>query len=101
MYQKMNTATRKNLKNQFDFSASELNQIENFISRNMGQSAKDILENLMDDKNLSARQKVLVSYILGTSVGVESIRRDMEEEMSLSSIRDNYIHSNIKIGQGG
>lgn len=78
MYQKMTSDCKKSLKRQFDFSKSELDQIESFISNNMGQPAKDILSNLMDDDNLSDRQKVLVSYILGTSVGVESTRRDFE-----------------------
>jgi len=97
MYHKMSGACKKSLKRQFDFSVSELDQIENFIYNNMGKTAKEILEILMEDEILSDRQKVMVSYTLGASVGAESAIQDLEK-----------IHAkkvepmmNISIGQGG
>lgn len=97
MYQKMSSDCKKSLKRQFDFSKLELDQIESFISNNMGQPAKEILSNLMDDDNLSDRQKVLVSYILGTSVGVESTKRDIEG-INFQSVEPIV---SMKIGQAG
>ncbi len=97
MYQKMSSDCKKSLKRKFDFSASELDQIESFISNNMGQPAKEILSNLMADDDLSDRQKVLVSYILGTSVGVESARRDFE---GINFQRAEPI-ANMRVGQAG
>ena len=97
MYQKMSGDCKKSLKKQFDFSVPELDQIEKFISKNMGQTAKEILENLMEDDNLTDRQKVLASYILGTSVGAESATKDVEH----ISLQKNAPIVNMQIGQGG
>ncbi len=97
MYQKMSGDCKKSLKKQFDFSVPELDQIEKFISKNMGQTAKEILENLMEDDNLTDRQKVLASYILGTSVGAESATKDIE---TISSHNMAPV-AKMQIGQGG
>ncbi len=97
MYQTMSISDRKKIKKQFEFSVSELDQMEKFINNNMGQTAKKILENLMADDNLSDRQKVLVSYILGTSVGVESVTKDYEN----INPREAKPWANMKIGQAG
>lgn len=97
MYQKMSGACKKSLKNQFDFSVSELDQIENFISVNMGKTAKEILITLMEDENLSDKQKVMVSYTLGASVGAESAILELDKV----DIKNFEPVTNIKIGQGG
>lgn len=95
MYKKIKNVCKKSLKNQFDFSAMELDQIENFIYNNMGKTAKEILETLLRDDNLSDKQKVMTSYTLGASVGFESAMKDKIESRDISPMVD------IQIGQGG
>ena len=96
MYENMSDDCKRSLKRQFDFSLLELDQMEKFISENMDKTAKEILENLMDDDDLNHKQKVIVSYTLGASVGAESARQDIE------SIRTTRAESMaMKIGQGG
>ena len=97
MYQKMSNECRNILKRQFDFSMSELDQMEKFIACNIGKSATDILNALIKNVDLNDRQKVIVSYTLGTSIGVESIVQELGE--SQMSKVDPMI--NVKIGQGG
>lgn len=97
MYQKMSDVCKKSLKSQFDFSMIELEQIESFISNNMGKTAKEILEILMEDDSLSDRQKVMVSYTLGASVGAESAMQGYEK---INTKKVNPV-MNIRIGQGG
>lgn len=97
MYQKMSNTCRKSLKNQFDFSVPELNEIESFISNNIDKTAIEIIENLMKDSNLNDRQKVMISYTLGSSVGAESVIQDLEK---ISAKKVDPI-TNIRIGQGG
>lgn len=97
MYKKMSSECRRSLKRQFDFSILELDQIEKFISSNMDKSAADILGALMENADLNDRQKVMVSYTLGASVGAEGIMQELEESQ-MTKI-DPMI--NMKIGQGG
>jgi hypothetical protein len=101
MYQKMSDACKKGLKHQFDFSKSELDQIESFISNNMGKRAREILETLMEDNSLNDRQKVMVSYTLGASVGAESAIQDLEKINTQKVMSTTNSVMNIHIGQGG
>ncbi len=53
---------------EFGFSNSEILDIENFMNDNNLRSAIDILKSLIDDDILTDRQKIVISYIIGTSV---------------------------------
>jgi hypothetical protein len=97
MYQKMSDECRRSLKRQFDFSVSELDQMEKFIASNINKTAVDILDTLMKNADLNDRQKVMVSYTLGASVGAEGIMQELEESQMAKV--DPTI--NMKIGQGG
>lgn len=97
MYKKMSDECKKSLKRQFDFSMLELEKVEKFITCNMDKSISDILYILMKDVDLNDRQKVLISYTLGASVGAEGVIHDLEEN-NIAKV-DPII--NIKIGQGG
>jgi hypothetical protein len=97
MYQKMSEECRRSLKRQFDFSVSELDHMEKFMAENIDKPAADILNVLMEDIDLNDRQKVIVSYTLGASVGAEGVMKDLEE--SKITKLDSLI--NIRIGQGG
>lgn len=97
MYQKMSVECKKSLKRQFDCSSSELNQMEKFMTDNLGKPVSDILSILIKDVNLNDRQKVIVSYTLGAVVGTEGIVQQLEEK-KIAKI-DPML--NIRIGQGG
>jgi hypothetical protein len=97
MYQKMSEDCKKSLKRQFDFSASELNQMETFTADNLNKPAADILDILMKSDDLNDKQKVIISYTLGTAVGAEGVMQDLEES-SMAKVNSML---NIQIGQGG
>lgn len=97
MYQKMNDECKRSLKRQFDFSISELDQMEKFMAGNLNKPAADILGILIKDVDLNGRQKVIISYTLGAAVGAESVMKDLEE----SNITKVDPMINMKLGQGG
>lgn len=97
MYHKMSMSCKKSLKRQFEFSLLELEQMEKFISRNTEKTAKDLLETLMKDNNLNDRQKVIVSYTIGASVGAEDAKQELEDIQNIQVAS----RTNIRIGQGG
>ncbi len=103
MYEQMGNACRKSLKRQFDFSRSELDQMEKFISDNMDKTAKEILDMLMEDASLNDKQKVIVSYTLGASIGSEDTLQNMKKNTIQNVERMNHdmLSTNIRIGQGG
>lgn len=97
MYHKMSSDCKKSLKRQFDFSTVELEQMEKFISRNVRKTAQDLLETLMKEDDLNDRQKVIISYTIGASVGAEDAKQELEY---IQNIRAEPM-TNIRIGQGG
>jgi uncharacterized membrane protein YoaK (UPF0700 family) len=97
MYHRMSEECKKSLKRQFDFSALELDQMEKFMTGNTNKPVTDILDTLMKNVDLNDRQKVIVSYTLGASVGAEAVMQDLEE----SNMTKVDPMLNIKIGQGG
>jgi hypothetical protein len=97
MYQKMSEECKRSLKRQFDFSMSELDQMETFTDDNLHKPAVDILDILMKNDDLNDKQKVIISYTLGTAVGAEGVMQDLEES---SMIKVAPI-LNMRIGQGG
>ena len=97
MYQKMSSVCKKSLKKQFGFSTIELDQIEKFISDNMGGTTKEIIDILMRDEYLNDKQKVMISYTIGASVGAEN-RIQSDEDMRSMKFGPNI---NVVIGQGG
>jgi hypothetical protein len=97
MYQKMSEECKRSLKRQFDFSMLELDQMESFTADNLSKSAVDILDVLMKSEDLNDKQKVIISYTLGTAVGAESVMQDLEEN-SMAKVSPML---NMQIGQGG
>lgn len=97
MYQKMSEECKKSLKRQFDFSMLELDQMETFTADNLNKPTADILDILMKNDDLSDRQKVIISYTLGTAVGAEGVMQDLEES-SMAKVNPML---NMQIGQGG
>jgi hypothetical protein len=97
MYQKMSDECKRSLKRQFDFSISELDQMEKFMEDNLGKPVTDILSILIKDVDLNDRQKVIVSYTLGAVVCTEDVIQVLEER-KIAKI-DPVL--NIRIGQGG
>ena len=97
MYHKMSRECRKDLKRQFDCSGLELDQMENFMSINIGKTTREILDKIMKDDNLDDRQKVLISYTMGVLVGENNADQESEyfQNEKLTPVM------NIKIGQGG
>ncbi len=101
MYQKMSEECKASLRKQFGFSTLELGQMEEFMANNLDNNLSkpvtEILDALMKDVDLNDRQKVMVSYTLGASVGVKSVIQDLEE----SNIRKVSPILNMQVGQGG
>ncbi len=97
MYQRMGVECKKSLKKQFDFSTSELEQIEKFMEDNVSRPVGDILDAVMKDVNLNDRQKVILSYTLGASVGAETAMQDLKR----SNAENVGPVLNMKLGQGG
>jgi len=97
MYQKMSSVCKKSLKKQFGFSTIELDQIEKFMSDNMGGTAREIIDTLMRDEYLDDRQKVMISYTIGASVGAESKIQSNED---IASVKFGP-KVNVVVGQGG
>lgn len=93
----MSNDCKDSLKRQFYFSMLELEQMEEFMSKNMQKTAKDLLETLMKDDILNDRQKVIVSYTIGASVGAEDAKQEFDniQNMRIESM------ANVRIGQGG
>ncbi len=94
MYECMSNTCRKSLRRQFDFSMPELDQMEEFMLENMDKTTKEVLDILMDDDHLNDRQKVIVSYTLGATMGSDDALPNMSKINSI-------IIENMKIGQGG
>lgn len=97
MYQKMSEECKKSLKKQFNFSMLELDHMETFTEDNLNKPAMDILDILMKSTDLSDKQKVIISYTLGTAVGAEGVMQDLEEN-SMAKVNPML---NMQIGQGG
>ena len=69
----------------FGFTNSELFQIESFIDRQGGKTAKEILDDLIKNKALNNKQKIIISYVVGNSVGHEAEKgptKHMEIDLS-------------------
>ena len=97
MYQKMSSVCKKTLKRQFGFSIVELDQIEKFMSDNIGSTAREIIDTLMRDEYLNDRQKVMISYTIGASVGAEN-KMQSDEDVTSAKFGPKI---NVVVGQGG
>ena len=72
----------------FGFTNSELFQIERFIDGQEGNTAKEILHNLIKNKKLNGKQKIVISYVVGNSVGHEAEKVPTKHmEIDVSYIR--------------
>lgn len=72
----------------FGFTNSELFQIESFIDRQGGKTAKEILDDLIKNKKLNGKQKIVISYVVGNSVGHEAEKCPIKHtEIDVSYIR--------------
>lgn len=66
---RMSNLCKDTMIKEFGFVNSELLQIENFMNKQNNKTAKDILYSLIEDKKLNDKQKIVISYIVGNSVG--------------------------------
>lgn len=65
---KISNRSKEIMIKEFGFSGSQILDIENFMNDNNLRSAMDILKSLIDIDMLSDKQKIVISYIIGTSV---------------------------------
>lgn len=79
---KMSEMCKETMTKEFGFKNSELLQIENFMNEQNKKTAKEILYALVKDKKLDGKQKIIISYIVGTSA--EAIR-DKEKDIVIDS----------------
>lgn len=75
---KMSDICKKQMINEFGFTNSELLSIEEFMNDNNHEMARDILDTLIKSKTLNCKQKIIVSYIVGTSA---EAARDKEKDI--------------------
>ncbi len=97
MYKKMSDECRKDLEEQFNFSEKELDHMESFISSNMGKTTREILDTIMKDDSLNNKQRVLISYTIGVSIGEDNMDQELKD---IQNAKPELV-MNIRIGQGG
>lgn len=73
---KMSELCKETMVREFGFTNSELLAIEYFMNSHAGMTAKEILDSLIKDKKLNDKQKVLISYVVGTSVEAEKRKKN-------------------------
>jgi len=69
---KMSEMCKVTMMEVFGFTDSELSQIEKFWSEQEGKTAKEILDNLIKNKKLRSKQKILISYFVGNYAAYQS-----------------------------
>ena len=79
---KMSDHCKKQMTNEFGFTNSELLSIEEFMNGNNCKTAKEILDALIKSKTLNCKQKIIVSYVVGTSA---EAARDKEKDIIIES----------------
>lgn len=79
---KMSEICKETMTKEFGFKSSELLQIENFMNEQNQKTAKEILYALIKDKKLDGKQKIIISYIVGTSAEAS---RDKEKDIMVES----------------
>lgn len=94
----MQRLTEKNkhiMTREFGFNEFEVQQIADFMYKNSGNTARDILDQLFDAEELGAKQKIVISYLIGTLV-LETKR--VEKEKATEKVEADTL--NLK-GYGG
>lgn len=76
---RMSESCKISMTEQFGFKGSELVQIENFMNRQNQKTAKEILDSLMQDKQLDNKQKIVIAYVVGNSARDTSRREDLQK----------------------
>lgn len=79
---KMSEQCKEQMINEFGFKNSELLQIENFMNGQNGKTAKEILYAVIKDKKLDSKQKIIISYVVGTSA---EAAREKEKDIVIDS----------------
>lgn len=75
---KMSEMCKETMVREFGFTNPELIAIENFMNSHAGMTAKEILDSLIKDKKLNGKQKILISYVVGTSVEAEKRKKKID-----------------------
>lgn len=60
---------KKKLKENFNFSDTEVDEIEEFFNENNNKTAGEILDTIEKENTLGKKQIIILSYIVGASVG--------------------------------
>lgn len=76
---KMSEYCKTSLTEQFGFKSSELVQIENFMNRQNQKTAKDIIDSLVQDKELNDKQKIVTAYVVGNSARQAAIQEELQK----------------------
>jgi hypothetical protein len=76
---KMSELCKMSMAEQFGFKNSELVQIENFMNNQNQKTAKEILDNLLQDKKLTNKQKIVVAYVVGNSARETAVQEELQK----------------------
>ena len=77
----MSEICKMSLTEQFGFKNSELTQIEDFMNKKNQQTAKDMLDALIQDKKLNIKQKIIIAYVIGNSARDTSIQEVQQKDI--------------------
>lgn len=76
---KMSNLCKELLIEAFGFTNLELLDVENFMNNQNQKTAKDILDDLIKDKKLSNKQKIVVAYVVGNSAREAAIQEELQK----------------------
>ena len=76
---KMSNMCKETMTNEFGFKKSELVGLENFMNQQSQKTAKEILCAIIEDKKLSIKQKIVLSYVVGNSAREAAIQEESQK----------------------
>lgn len=92
---KMSDMCKETMTKGFDFKKSELVNIEDFMNRQQEKTAKEILDDLIKDKKLSSKQKIVIAYVVGNSAREAAIQEESKKGINKDI---DSIYSNMSSG---
>ena len=89
---KMSNMCKETMTNEFGFKKSELVGLENFMNQQSQKTAKEILCAIIEDKKLSIKQKIVLSYVVGNSAR-EAAMQEQSQKGIKKDIDSIYINT--------
>lgn len=81
----MSKSCKTSMAEQFGFKGSELVQIESFMNQQNQKTAKEILDSLVHDNELSNKQKIVIAYVVGNSARESAIQEELQKGLRIDT----------------